>query len=108
MTRPNASDEGTMRDDGNEPPLTSTDRLPEGHWLDVQLNKPQRWAAVHLATMAMLAPFGTPAGATRPLLLLRRGLNRHGRQLVHLLGHHGIRRAVLHAEQGSGFSEIEY
>src|SRR5687768_10058162 len=34
MTRPNASDEGTMRDDGNEPPLTSTDRLPEGHWLD--------------------------------------------------------------------------
>src|SRR5687768_4717680 len=39
MTRPNASDEGTMRDDGNEPPLTSTDRLPEGHWLElVELN----------------------------------------------------------------------
>jgi hypothetical protein len=29
--------------------------------LDVQLNKPQRWAEVYLATIAILAPFGTTA-----------------------------------------------
>jgi hypothetical protein len=27
----------------------------------VKLNKPQRWAEVHLATIAILTPFGTPA-----------------------------------------------
>src|SRR5687767_9364653 len=37
MTRPNASDEGTMRDDGNERPLTATYRLPEVHLLDESL-----------------------------------------------------------------------
>src|SRR5688500_5118253 len=42
MTRPNAADEGTMRDDGNEPPLTSTDRLPEGHWLEASLQSAQQ------------------------------------------------------------------
>src|ERR671915_1446034 len=68
--------------------------------LDVQLNKPQRWAEVHLATIAILAPFGTPAGATRLLLSLRRCLNRYFPRLVHLFGHYWVRGAVLHAEQG--------
>jgi len=66
--------------------------------LDVVLNKTQRRAESHLATIAILAPFGTPSRATG--LLLGALLNRRLTGLAHLFGHHRVRRATLDAEQG--------
>src|SRR5687767_10697755 len=67
--------------------------------LDLFLYKTKRWAEVYLATIAVLAPFGTPARATRRLRFCRHGLNRHLHTLVHLFRHDGVRRAALGTEQ---------
>src|SRR5215831_7048448 len=66
--------------------------------LDVLLDKTERWAELHLPTVAILAPWGTsplPPGLLR-WLYLRCCLT----GLLHLFGHDRVRRAALDTEQG--------
>src|ERR671911_2549 len=70
------------------------------HLLHVRLNKTKRRAELYLATITILAPFGTPARATRRLRFRRRGLHRYLQTLVYLFSYHRIRGAMLYTEQG--------
>jgi hypothetical protein len=66
--------------------------------LDMLLDETKRWTQVHLAPVAILAPFGPSSSATG--LLLGRRLPQRIGGLVHLLGQDRVRRAALDTQQG--------
>src|SRR4029450_2779623 len=66
--------------------------------LDVLLDKTERWAELHLPTVAILTPFGTPPLSTGLLLWLC--LMHCLAGLLHLFGHDRVRRAAFDTEQG--------
>src|SRR5215831_15299055 len=66
--------------------------------LDVRLDETKRRTDLHLATVAILAPFGPSPLPTA--LRLWWGLHRCFRGLYHLFDQHRVRRAAFDTEQG--------